>query len=627
MFKKILIYFLSFLSIFLAVISLNTNIVQSADENALDNGGKKCLTAVNWTHTDGTIICGHCEPEASTGEIDWPKCIDSGAAHSCVAPFPPVDDDGNILPVNFTLQGTDFPANTPIYPVVCFDNETCTTGSSTNDIKRFGSDLTQRFSITYQSNSEGVFLSDDSGNVSIQGILIGVAKDGQYPFYGIYYANELGSGAVNQNVTGQAASQQQGTLTFSQLFSGDNTKQNCAVIYFDPYGRVFDSQSLEPMEGVTVRMLSKISPTELMSFVPSGNPVTTLADGVFNFLAQPGSYYLRLFNVPSTHSFINDPILNPKYSLIYKKNADMSDSLYKPDEVINELIDTPEERAKGAPDLEERDIALDPGTNPPYRFPIKHLSLTQNINGDDVTYSGKASHPYPVLTIKDEFGNIYLNKKEFTDDRARYGYWQISGKYKDVPVNTALIPILSKNPKYFQTDSSDVTVIDGNSPRFEPILKHVQGMAKDDQNQLLINSTISVILNMNNKVYAKTQSDSSGFFQFNSAKLPPFSYHLEYSSKDVSSPIKKATSSFVKDNEAYLKDHKINLMVRNGQSTNNSSFASKNQFKNNNFDNNNEAQSSANNFDKKYLYVVLIIILLTITVSLSIYFFIKKNRI
>jgi|GEM_PF-2593850 len=660
MLKKIIIFFI-FIVLFGFIYFNNLNAQENQPQeqtNALNGFSMMCLDASDWEkRIDENGLCG-------CGLDDYGKCSESdchvdselGCVKTCSETHAP--EDGS---TTFTLtnkQPNRFPAGSVVYPAIkislnknCFPGEEVdvqdyyTTTIPENDYKLYcenSEDVSCQEQINclignlahrlkYASNPSGVFYADSQGNIKIYGETTYKVRDHAHIFfYALYPPDITGSGESDTAITGQANSQQQGVLKFTRVsFEDVNTKQDCREITWDPYGRVFDSQSLEPIPDVKVRLLSSIFPNEVLAFATSGNPTTTSDDGVFNFVVKPGTYYLRLANIPTIYTFSSTPNLNQKYKQIYKKFVDSTSSIYIPDQPIDEIINTPEEIAKNRPDLEERDIALDPGLNPPLVYPIKHMELSQILEGDTIIYRGKATHPYPLLTIKDEYGNTYVNKKEFTDDQARYGFWALSLKANQLPINTALIPILYKNPKYFST-GNETTVIDKNTPRFEPILRTIEGYAKNGQGDILPNAQINVKLSSTRSIYSKTLADSSGYFFLNSIQLPPLPYYLEFIPQDTKTAIIKTTSSFVKDNEAYLKENKINLMIKNNNqsisspSENNFNFVSKDQFKKNNLVNN---QSIKNSLAKKYLYVGLIIVFLITAVSVSIYFFIKRNRI
>ena len=184
MYKRISMFFMSVFFILLSFILIIPKNVQSADINALDNANLKCLNVEKFSNTKKQIICGTCDVKGSSGEIDWDACIASGKSHYCMAPMPP--ENGK---VEFTITGKDFPANTPIYPVICNKDNFCTTGSADNDLKYFGSSKGSHLKITYESNPDGIFTSGVDGSFTAKGTLRGVAKDGKYPFFGLYFSH------------------------------------------------------------------------------------------------------------------------------------------------------------------------------------------------------------------------------------------------------------------------------------------------------------------------------------------------------------------------------------------------------------------------------------------------------
>ena len=653
--KKILIIFIAVIT----AIFVSRHFVK-AQTIALDGLSVMCLNssvpseelnlAPGW--------CGGCPHDVEDpSTFDDTICvIDTGQAtgsgnpiHQCPLSHPPSDGIAHFTLTNH--QENRLPAGAIVYPAIPVDvngeivytttipeNDYtlyCQNGNNQdcyNEIDSLFGRYTGRLS--YPENPTGIFNADSQGNISITGVITGVSPESEYPFYALYQGMVLGGGGTTTDqITGAANSQQQGTTQFIKpIFEDTNTTDKCINISWDPYGRVFDSQSLEPIPSIKVSLLSSINPDNFVTVI-SGNPVTTKADGVFNFLINPGTYYLKVNNFPNTHTFSANPVLNNKYGQIYRLGINGESSIYKPDSPINEIIDTPEEAAKGKPDMEERDIALDPGKNKPYTAPITHMELTQLLEGDYIVFRGKASHPYPLLTIKDEYGNILLNKKEFTNEKARYGFWTISLKASSLPTNTTLIPILTKNPKYFATDST-VNIIDKNSPQFEPILRSIEGYAYDDEGKVIPNTKVSVKLYMTRTEYASTLTDSSGYFTFSSLKLPPFSYYLEYNNKI------KTTSNFVKDNQSYLKSNNINLMslntsqsiseTGNSNSANNFFGNASNKFQDANnpvLKNNQLAKTAQVSFFKKELILAVVILSFLLVAVLMLVFYIKKHKI
>ncbi|MBI3366132.1 hypothetical protein HY041_00695 [Candidatus Roizmanbacteria bacterium] len=83
--------------------------------------------------------------------------------------------------------------------------------------------------------------------------------------------------------------EQQGTFTFEGALG------RCKAISWDPYGIVFDSQSLEPVTGVKVTLMKKRENGKFTIAVDEDipsilNPITTVEDGAFEFFVPDGTY-------------------------------------------------------------------------------------------------------------------------------------------------------------------------------------------------------------------------------------------------------------------------------------------------------------------------------------------------
>lgn len=132
-----------------------------------------------------------------------------------------------------------------------------------------------------------------------------------------FHAVSINDSSVNE---GQGSSLQYGTFKFKQ----DTSK--CTAVRWDPYGRVFDSQTLKPMSGVKVSLLDENK--KLVSLPGLKNPTITNSQGVFHFLVEPGSYILQP-EPPEGYVFLKDPDLHLNYQKYYPQ-------IYKPNEIIVE---------------------------------------------------------------------------------------------------------------------------------------------------------------------------------------------------------------------------------------------------------------------------------------------------
>ncbi len=348
---------------------------------------------------------------------------------------------------------------------------------------------------------------------------------------------------------------------------------------WDPFGIVFDSQSLEPLPNIKVTIYDKDK--IMYSSLGLTNPQTTKADGLFNFLVEPGTYYLKT-SLPAGYSFTATPNLQPNYIKIYHKE-DGTNSIYKPDEPIVEDIDTPQEVANGRPDIEHRDVPLDPGSGQPYiAEPSTILYKVLNIGGK-TTIDGRVSHPFTQVTFSQ--GNSVLSEEQSD----RYGY------YLTEIENSKIIQGTDISVTYVKADLKNINVTEITWQKFlkffvdlvmapfsspasaqtslritpststftiPPILSYISGYAYDSSGKIAPLAKVLLKLKMNNATVYETKADNKGYFQISSKFIPVLPYSIQIIPVG-GSVVSYTTTQFVKQNEKYLTDAKINLVQPN----------------------------------------------------------------
>lgn len=455
---------------------------------------------------------------------------------------------GGINHHRVTLTGDGFPTNQDIYIVSCVDTADglkCTTGSNDYDqTLGFGeNNYTNLQNSTTLPLPFGFIVDGGSKRTLPNGKLEAIAaswtkQSTDHSFYAVWINDPS---LINKD---QSASLQYGTFQFRQDTS------LCSAVRWDPYGRIFDSQSLEPLPNIVVSVLDQNKNRVL---IPN-NPQTTQADGSFNFLVEPGSYFLSP-NISAGYIFNTTPNLHPNYVKAYF-------DIYKPDEVIIEKTGQPE----------HRDIPFDPGANPPFRSEPTLITYGHLRLETQTKYEGKVSHPLSILALIGEKSNQEIGKT--TADK--FGFWEIKVESKEIPQNEGLIPkitkvdltsnqvgdilrlILSKLTKLslaqsLQTASKKVV--------FQPLLSYVEGYAYDDKSNPIPQAEVKVKLKMSNSVYYKTTADEKGYFAIPPQNLPIFEYYFEFKSPSAIKPVQKTTSEFAEKNTQYLAANRINLMT------------------------------------------------------------------
>ncbi|MBI5127652.1 hypothetical protein HZA76_04325 [Candidatus Roizmanbacteria bacterium] len=348
---------------------------------------------------------------------------------------------------------------------------------------------------------------------------------------------------------------------------------------WDPFGIVFDSQSLEPMANIKVTIYDKNK--VFYRLLGLTNPQTTRADGLFNFLVEPGTYYLTT-SLPDGYSFTKNPNLHPNYIKIYHKE-DGSNSIYSPDEPIVEEIDTPDEVRIGRPNIEHRDIPLDPGSGQPYTAePSTVLYKTIKLD-NKTTIDGRVSHPFTSVNFSQ--GGVDL--AEIKSDR--FGYYLVDIDNSKIKQNED-ITITYKKADLTGADTFSLSIKKFISSLFSyvsshifspvfaqtririmptsssftipPILSYIEGFAYDKNGKVIPSARVLIKLSMNNAVFYETKANEKGFFQVPSKFIPIFPYYLQMVPKSGEA-ISYSTTAFVKQNEDYLEEAKINLIQPN----------------------------------------------------------------
>lgn len=587
---------------------------------------------------------------------------------------------GKLGTQRFNLVSEKAVSGVPLYIAVCTTTNgvlKCTTSNSQTDIKIFGEDNTNKVSFTTTTckkrcnagktdpviNTEVPSFTVEEGNpytptsnkISLSIAMSGIIPHAKYPYYGFQIippaAVEVGRGS--EIVEDYDSTIKLDVLDFSfQQTSSKTSEEECVGITWDPFGRVFDSQSLEPIEGVEVKIFDSINPEH--SPLILNTSLYTDYDGVFNFMVPEGTYYLRLGNMPSTHKFIKNPNLNPNYVKIYVKQ-DGSSSIYSPDEPINELIDTPEEKKAGRPFVEQRDIPLDPGNNKPYKAEsVKEYEEERALimigvgDGAKMRYSGRVSHPFARVDL---VGNI--SQKIVASTKAdRQGFFQIMVSPEIIPVDETLYIKASKTD--LTTDNFDsplswikkiFTKIIGflvkdilavESKSYEPILRYIEGYAYDSSGKPIKNAEVTVKLSMNDSSYYKTTADSKGYFVIKSNHLPPFNFYLKLTDPVTRLTVIRTTSDFVKINKKYLESESIDLMKYEPDNKNLFTKAKKNsekektlQNKTDNFQNSEkqlEKMSQKNNFYNKIVLIIFFLLILLVAIVGMIVYIIKNQE-
>lgn len=430
----------------------------------------------------------------------------------------------------------------------------------------------------------------------------------------------LGSGGV----TGEAASQQIGEInefSFEATPPPGGTSQSCTFIAWDPYGRVFDSVSLEPIPNVKVNLIDdKTKDPTVMRFEKNND--TTMADGLFNILVENEGMYSLALDPISTHQFIKNPALNPNYSKIFY-------DLYYPNDVFEEKQNIPT----------HHDIPLQPIGNPYIAPKVEIMKIETAINmKENSLFKGRVSHPFAKVCLVGE-----ISKKEFgcTANADKFGIYQILINNNNIPTDEKLIPVGKKvdinSISLTQTVQQSIKIDSWSdttpAPKreilgYEPVFSHIEGYAYDEKGLVSPRAKVDVILRSNNKIIFTTYTDDSGFFSIYSKNLPIFEYYLQIIPPGSAQAIHLTTSEFAKANENHIVSEKLNLLTarKNNQPIVDPITGTLNNIDETNKNNSNLTPTPKKNIINFNFLLILIILVILVIVSFGVIFYIKKSR-
>jgi len=464
-----------------------------------------------------------------------PSCI---AERTCLDyPTDTAHPDPSNLEHEFKLSASGLPANKNIYIVGCVQTDSnlaCTAGNDTVDDKvrslgfQIEKDPVHEFAVLGGNPVQA--LADGSVSTIIRSY---TAANTAHSFFAIYETPISETG-------GSSSSVQYDTFKFAQDIS------KCVSIHWDPEGRTFDSKSLEPIPDVAVKLLDQNK--QLVFGVPGLIPeMKTLLNGVFNFYAPNGIYYLQ----PSKSGYVFPMSMNDvdaNYSKAYSCDTAVGHPLYLnqyPLDEQNVVIHC--------------DVPLNPGKNTPYRSDPKTITYEQIAlpGSTSVKYAGQVSHPLTIVTLTGET----TGKKVETVTADRYGFWTAIVSNSDIPKKSNGLPdrlIVMYTKVDLTTGKPSSTTKKGII--FEPIPRYIEGYAYNQNGVPLPFAEVAVVVDSSGLVESKTKTDEKGFFAVPSQNLPIFPYSLEIKSSSGSSPVTYTASEFMEKNQDYLIKENVNLM-------------------------------------------------------------------
>lgn len=336
----------------------------------------------------------------------------------------------------------------------------------------------------------------------------------------------------------------------------------CLMLTYDPYGRVFDSKTLEPIQGAAVTLLKK---TETGEFIPVHNtdviggitnPVKTGKDGSFSFRVPDGTYKISIsakgYRFPSKADE-----LNSQYSAIYSH-------IYRGEEIIQ----------KGK--IVHHDIPLAPidvkkSMQQSLNTKPQILTLNQSLNKTEKTINieGTTTHPKATVEIygKVPSGKSFKRTRLIQSSKAdSLGKFSIIIKQGALGTDELIGDMeIKKDASIFATKTeptrswfsvlmtSLIQKVMGSEKEtgaiipLQPIPTELHGYAKNEKGIAIANTKVEIYLPFSNKPVAFTKTDESGYFSIGSRYLPDLPYSIEFKTT-TGKIIQKTPSQFILEN-------------------------------------------------------------------------------
>jgi hypothetical protein len=457
-----------------------------------------------------------------------------------------ISADGSNTDHQLSVSGFNFPNNKNIYIVGCAllnGSFQCTTGDDSLDsLLHIHRAPEHEFAVA----GGPIVITTDNSVAAI--VRSHTETSTIHTFFGVY---SLGPDGNQNDQSGNSL--QLGTFDAQSK----NVSYKCTGVRWDPYGRVFDNDSLEPIPGINVELLSA-STNKLVSLPGLTNPVFTNKGGEFNFLVEPGTYLLATTDLKN-YTMLGASQVNPDAKKAYL-------NIYTPGEKIIEKAGRPE----------HRDIALDPGSDTPYQSKPESLEFTAlPVPGTTQTrLVGQVTHPLTIVsfqqndkeiarTVADNFGYYEV----LVENSAIQPGVQIVPAFKKVPLTTIKPP---ENQSIFQKITAFVqSFFKRTSAAPEPaqgaaidlIPHYIEGYIYTSLGQQINKAKVEVISKMSNESVYETQTDQQGLIKVPPEYIPIFPFYLRVTPDGSTTSFALTTTQFMEQNQTYLKEHNINLMT------------------------------------------------------------------
>ncbi|QQS44369.1 hypothetical protein IPM65_02095 [Candidatus Roizmanbacteria bacterium] len=343
--------------------------------------------------------------------------------------------------------------------------------------------------------------------------------------YVVYYVPEVLPTPASRDASGTGG-QQQDQLTWRDVTEFQQDECDFGPGW-DPYGRVFDSVSLEPIPGVSVSLLQKNPQGAFDAGYAKQrnnlimNPFMTGSAGDFSFFVEDGDYRLTPVLASYVHPLTKDWTQKGNAAQIYS-------DFY--------LNDSPAILQRGA--IQHRDIPFIPtdGIGKTYDLVVLSSESKTAANGD-LIFQGRVSHPFAEVIVDTCRLN---NGVEVCGDRKIFGKLN-GGADKEGRFNVTLKQSELQPGEYYkrsfrkinlQTMTSSETESLKGGFALNSIPSYLEGYAYDQDGKLIRGGYVGLYLISMPVPQYVAPIDNNGFYRITSENIPKEPYIIKYLTAD-----------------------------------------------------------------------------------------------
>ncbi len=433
----------------------------------------------------------------------------------------------------------------PIWLVECIQEGTidaptytCTTGNAKLDEKIFGigndnaNKLAQKYGysskIFYTDGTPTVAEITDENKQDVYEWETTIRPDAQKRISSVYLA------LYEDDASGVPLAGDRKTQKLAKLGFGEG----CRLV-IDPYGKTFDSYTLEPLAGVAVTLLKQregdqFTPVQSNEVVGTWhNPQRTSGNGKYNFVVPQGNYRMQVSR--SGYQFPPERI--------HPNAEDFFSNLYTGNTI--HVVDDPIYTDIPLSPLDKKQSETYAHSNPivveSYFISVDHETMIQRVEG-------VVSHPKAIVEIYGQTPNpnnpveMMRTRKLGSDEAETSGYFEVAIPMDILEQDEIIGEIEAKKKPIpgLQNKSSAAIV------KMQPMLASLEGFATNAKGVVIPNAKVDVRLLTSETTVVSAQADDQGFFTIPTEEMPSVPYTLAF--YDGTGETVLSTSTYLSNN-------------------------------------------------------------------------------